>query len=250
MTLSETLDSLTPGNLQLLQADNGYRYSIDSVLLARFVQVKKGCRIVDLGTGSGVLPLLLARISRADRLYGIELQPGLAERARRNVELNHLGRRIEIVQGDIRNIRHLLPASAFGLVVANPPYRTVTSGRIALDGERAAARHELAGTLDDFIAAAGWLLTSKGRLTIVYLAERLPFLLTAMSAGGIEPKRLRMVHPHIGDCAGVVLVEGIKGARPGLRIEKPLVVYQDRSAKRSYSSEVEQMYSNDGVIDD
>ncbi len=248
MSSSETLDSLTPGDLQLLQAKHGYRFSIDSVLLARFVQVKKGCQVVDLGTGSGVLPLLLARISQADKLYGIELQPELAVRAQRNVALNHLSPRVEVLQGDIRNIRNLLPASGFGLVVANPPFRTATSGRIAPDDERAAARHELTGSLDDFVAAAGWLLESKGRLAMVYLAERLPFLLATMSSGGIEPKRLRMVHAHADDCARMVLVEGVKGARQGMRIEKPLVLYRDRSAERRYSPEVEQMYSNEGVV--
>ena len=243
--MKETLDSLSPGNLQLLQSESGYRYSLDPILLARFVKVKKGARVVDLGTGCGILPLLVARLSDATECVGIELQPELADRAARNVELNSLRERVHIMQGDIRGIREIFPASCFDLVMSNPPYRQLDSGRIAPNDERAAARHELAGGVADFVAAASWLLINGGSFAVIYLAERLPELIMEMIARGIEPKRLRMVYPRQSETARMVLLEGRKGGRPGLQIEKPLCIYKDNAAERDYTEEVLQMYEDD-----
>ena len=240
--MKETLDSLSIGDLQLLQAEGGYRYSLDPILLARFVNVKKGTRVVDLGTGCGILPLLLARLSLAADLAGIELQSELADRAIRNVKLNSLQGRVRILREDIRNIRNVLPASCADLVVSNPPYRLSDSGRIAPNDERAAARHELAGGLADFVAAASWILINGGSFAVIYLAERLPELMVKMIAVGIEPKRLRMVHPRQGEVAKMVLLEGRKGGRPGLQVEKPLYVYKNGEGERDYTEEVLLMY--------
>jgi len=240
--MKETLDNLSIGNLQLLQAENGYRYSLDPILLARFVDLKKGSQIVDLGTGCGILPLLLARLSAAADITGIEWQSDLADRAMRNVELNGLNGRVRILRGDIRKIKDLLPVGCADLVVSNPPYRRPDSGRISPSDERAAARHELAGGLTDFIAAASWLLKNGGNFTVVYLAERLSELITVMVGAGIEPKRLRMVHPHQGEVAKMVLLEGRKGGRPGLQVEKPLYVYKNSVGGREYTDEILQMY--------
>lgn len=238
--MHETIDELSIGSLKLIQAQQGYRFSLDPVLLTRFVAVRTGERVVDLGTGSGVIPLLLAKLSAAEELVGVELQPGLAERAQRNVELNDLQQRVRILEGDLRRIRELVPAGSADLVVANPPYRQVGSGRISPADERAAARHELAGGLTDFVAAAGWLLNNGGRFALIYLAERLPELFGEMSAAGIEPKRLRLVHPKQGEAARMVLVEGCKTGRPGLLVESPLYIY--RGEGRDYTEEVLAMY--------
>ncbi|MDX2493391.1 MAG: tRNA1(Val) (adenine(37)-N6)-methyltransferase [Desulfuromusa sp.] len=242
--MKETLDNLSIGNLQLLQAESGYRYSLDPILLARFVSVKKGNWVVDLGTGCGILPLLLVRLSDADECLGIEIQPELAGRAARNVELNLLHDRVRIVQGDIRNIQDILPIGCSDLVVSNPPYRQLDSGRIAPNDERAAARHELAGGLTDFVAAARWLLKNGGSFAMIYLVERLPELMAEMIAGGIEPKRMRMIHPRQGEAAKMVLLEGRKGGRPGLQVENPLYIYKNNGAGRDYTEEVLQMYED------
>ncbi|MCK5825811.1 MAG: tRNA1(Val) (adenine(37)-N6)-methyltransferase, partial [Desulfuromusa sp.] len=240
----ETLDNLSIGNLQLLQSEKGYRYSLDPILLARFINVKKKARVVDLGAGCGILPLLLARLSDAVECLGIELQPELADRAVRNVELNLLRDRVRILQQDIRSVRDTLPASYFDQVVSNPPYRQFDSGRIAPNDERAAARHELAGGLVDFIAAASWLLKNGGSFAVIYLVERLPELMADMIARGIEPKRLRMVHPQQGEAAKMVLLEGRKGGHPGLQVEKPLYIYKNNGAGRDYTEEVLLMYED------
>ncbi len=244
--MKETLDSLSVGNLRLLQSESGYRYSLDPILLARFVKVKTRGRVVDLGTGCGVLPLLLARLSDAGECVGVELQPALADRAARNVELNSLSERVHIKQGDIRDIGGAFSASSFDLVVSNPPYRQPDSGKVAPNDERAAARHELAGGLADFVTAASWLLKNGGSFAMIYLAERLPELMAEMVARRIEPKRLRMVHPRQGEAARMVLVEGRKGGRPGLLVEKPLYIYRNENgvAGRDYTVEVLQMYED------
>ncbi len=239
---TDTLDQLMPGNFHLWQAERGHRYSIDAILLARFVRLEKCRQIADLGTGNGVLPLLLAHLGGAEKIYGFELQPGMVQRARHNIEINRMGKRISIHEGDVRQIDGLFPGTTIDLVVSNPPYRSTVSGRIAPDDERALARHELAGSIGDFVAAADWLLKPGGRFTVIYLAERLNALFAAMTRAGIEPKRLRMVHATANSSARLVLIEGVKGGRPGLQVEKPLVLYVDSQAKRCYTDEVEQMY--------
>ncbi len=240
--MQETVDELSIGNLQLIQAEKGYRFSLDPVLLARFVDVRSGDTVVDLGTGSGVVPLLLAKLSQAEELIGVELQAQLAERAGRNVALNNLQGRVRIIAGDVRQIRQLLPVASADLVVSNPPYRAPGNGRISPEDERAAARHELAGGLEDFVASAGWLLKNGGRFALIYLAERLPELLVQMAKAGIEPKRLRLVHPRQQEAARMVLVEGRKAGRPGLTVEKPLYIYKGEG--RDYTDEVLAMYQN------
>jgi tRNA1Val (adenine37-N6)-methyltransferase len=240
--MDETLDRLPIGDLQILQAENGYRYSLDPVVLARFVKKAKKDRVIDLGTGCGILPLLLARLSDARDFIGIEIQRDLAKRAKRNVVLNDLQGRIRILHEDIRNIRNLLPAAQVDLVVTNPPYRHPDSGRIAPNDERAIARHELSGGLTDFIAAASWLLKNNGHFAVIYLAERLPELMSEMMIAGLQPKRLRMVHPREGKVAKMVLVEGRKGGRPGLRVEAPLYIYNGSEGDRNYSADILQMY--------
>ncbi len=238
--MKETLDELSIGGLKLYQAEKGYRFSLDPVLLAHFAQLRAGERIVDLGTGSGVIPLLLARLSAATELVGVELQPQMAERAERNVALNDLQERVQILHGDLRQIRQLLPVASADLVVTNPPYRPLGSGRISPADERAKARHEIAGGLQDFIAAASWLLKNGGRFATIYLAERLPELLSQLLVCGIEPKRLRMVHPRRQEPARMVLIEGRKAGRPGLAVDPPLYIYN--GAGRDYTDEVLAMY--------
>ena len=247
MGTGETLDQLLPGNLQLWQAKDGHRYSVDAVLLARFVCLAPCRQIADLGTGNGVLPLLLSYLSRADQILGFELHEEMAARALRNVALNGLSGRISIHQGDIRRIKEIHAGGMMDLVVSNPPYRSVASGRVAPNDERARARHELAGTIEDFAEGASWLLTAGGHFAVVYLAERLNLLLGAMTRAEIEPKRLRMVHATADSDARLVLVEGRKGGRPGLKVEKPLVLYVGCQAERCYSAEVEQMYRGAGA---
>jgi tRNA1Val (adenine37-N6)-methyltransferase len=235
---NETLDDLRPAGLKVIQAKCGYRFSLDPVLLCAFARVEGGETVADLGTGSGVAPLLLAARTRAKKIVGVEIQPGLADRARRSVLLNCLQDRIDILEGDLRRLQGSLEPQTFEVVVANPPFRPPGTGRQAPVSERAAARHELAGGLTDFLRAASYLLKNGGRLYIVFLAERLAELLVGMRELRLEPKRLRCVHSRAGERGSLVLVEGRKGGRSGLAIEPPLYVYDGEG----YSAEILAIY--------
>lgn len=237
----ETLDDLTVGSLKILQAKEGYRFSLDPVLLNGFIPSVSGCRVLDLGTGNGIVPLLLSARGEALSIAGVEIQHEMVERAGRTVELNGLGATVSILEGDIRALPFAgLDAGAFDVVTANPPYRRPGTGRVALDNERGMARHEFAGGLDDFLRAAVVMLRSGGSFYIVYLAERLAELLAGMTACKLAPKRLRCVHSRAGETAGLVLVESRKNGRPGIKVEPPLIVYQ--GAGRDYTDEVLSMY--------
>lgn len=222
----ETLDTLVNGRLRLYQSRTGYRFSLDALLLAHFVTVKARQRVVELGAGNGAVSLLLSHLHPTATLTGLEVQPAMAERARRAVALNNLQERIAIVAGDLREIGALLQPSSFDVAVSNPPFRKPTSGRISSNHERQMARHELAGGLADFIAAAAYLLRPKGRLALIYLAERAVELLAALRTAGLEPKRLRWVHSFAQDGALLVLVEAVKGGRSGVLVGPPLVIYR------------------------
>jgi tRNA1Val (adenine37-N6)-methyltransferase len=238
----ETLDELRPGGLRIIQKKDGYRFSLDPVLLCAFARIESGETVCDLGTGSGVIPLLLARRVPAEGITGIEVQPELADRARRSVALNGLEERVTILACDLRRIRETLAAESCRVVLANPPYRPPGSGRLSPRSERALARHEVHGDLGDFVSCAAWLLPTGGRFYLVYLAERMAELLAAMRAAGLEPKRLRCVHSRQGEEARLVLVEGRKGGGPGLKVEAPLCIYDDGG----YTAEVLAAYGEEG----
>jgi tRNA1Val (adenine37-N6)-methyltransferase len=237
----ESLDELRPGGLRVIQKQAGYRFSLDPVLLCAFARIGRGERVCDLGTGCGVIPLLLAQTTAAGSILGVEVQADMADRARRSVLLNHLRARVTILHEDLRAVRNHLAAESCQAVLSNPPYRRPDSGRRSPHDERARARHELCGGLEDFLACAAWLLGTGGRFYMVYLAERLAELLAGMRQVGLEPKRLRCVHSRAGDPARLVLVEGRRGGAAGLVVESPLQVYDGES----YSAEVRAMYGDE-----
>jgi tRNA1Val (adenine37-N6)-methyltransferase len=231
----ETIDAILQGKLSIIQRRTGYRFSIDALLLAHFVAPRKYDRIVDLGAGSGVVALILAALHPAVTVYGVELQAGLAARARRSAELNGLSGRVTIQEGNVRAITSLFSPRTFDLVVANPPYRLAASGRINPDAEKRLARHEIEARLDDFLTAAIHLLRAKGKVAFVYPAARLVDLVAGMRARRLEPKRVRLVHSHSGGEASLALIEGSKDGRKELKILPPLTIY---TPERQYTSEV------------
>jgi len=234
----ETLDDLRSAGLKIIQKIGGYRFSLDPILLCDFARVEADDAVADLGTGSGVIPLLLAVGTSSKRIVGVEIQPELADRARRSVVLNGLEERVEILEGDLRVLPKGLDRQSFDVVLSNPPYRRIGSGRKAPSAEKATARHELSGGLEDFLRAAVLLLRHGGRFYIVYLAERLAELLAIMRGQRLEPKRLRCVHSREGEGARMVLVEGRKGGREGMTIDPPLFIYDGER----YTEEVLAIY--------
>lgn len=230
----ESVDAIGYGELQIIQPKQGFRFTLDPILLAGFARIKQGERWIDLGTGNGVLPLLLAQREKRVQITGIEIDPPSADRARRSVLLNNLEEQIEIIQGDLRELRSTLGAQSCDVVITNPPYRRPESGRISTGSGRSIARHELHGALDDFLDSSRYLLKNGGRFYAIYLAERLPELLSKMSSMKIEAKRLRCVYPRAGADANLILIEGRRSGRPGLTVADPLYIYDGED----YSEEV------------
>ena len=217
----ESIDPFLGGSLRLIQSRNGYRFSIDAVLLSRFVSIRPKDVLVDLGTGCGIIPLLVLSTRPAARAVGLEIQPELAGQAARNAVLNGFGRKMAVIRGDLRNPP--MRKACADVVTCNPPYRKARSGRINPDHRRAIARHEILADMDDILRAARHLLKKKGRLALVYPADRMADLFTRMRRFDIEPKRLQVHYPDIRSDAKLVLVEGARGARPGLAVSPPVL---------------------------
>ena len=225
-TGDRTLDALFNGQLHILQGRKGYRFSLDAVLLASFASPRGAEKVVDLGAGSGVVSLILAKLHPNLAVTGLEIQKTMVTCAQKSARLNQLESRVTILQCDVRGIATVLPPGGADLVVCNPPYRKPTSGRISPNKEKRIARHEIAGSLIDFVRAGAYLLPINGRMAVIYPALRTVDLLGTMRAAKIEPKRLRMVHSFTGSEASLVLVEGTKGGRSGIEVLAPLVIYE------------------------
>ncbi len=225
----ETIDTLFQGRLAVIQKRRGYRFSLDAVLLADFVKIRGEEAVMDLGAGNGVVSLILAFLYPSVDVSSLEIQQEMVERARRSATLNRLEKRLNIVQGDVRSIRRIFPPRSFDVVVCNPPYRRLATGRINPDPERRLARHEITGSLGDFLGASSYLLRRKGRMALVYPATRLLDALQLMRREGIEPKRLRLVHSFDKSPAILGLVEGTLCGGSELEVMPPLVIYEQRN---------------------
>ncbi|UCF95301.1 MAG: methyltransferase [Desulfobacterales bacterium] len=233
-----TTDTFFEGRLRVSQSSSGYRFSIDAVLLAYHVRLRPGDKVLDLGTGCAIIPLILAYRNPEIAVFGIEIQAGLADVAALNVRNNAMGDRITILRQDIAALKPEMIAGPADVVVCNPPYRKPESGRINPDQERAVARHEIRVSLSDVIQTVRRVLRTAGRFITIYPAERITDLLTHMRSAQLEPKFLRIIYSGRHAAAKLILVEAIKGARPGARIGAPLIIYDEGG---EYTAEVKQM---------
>jgi len=234
-----TTDTFFDGNIRLTQDRTGYRFSIDAVLVAHFADPRSGDKVLDLGTGCGIIPLILAYRQPHISLYGVEVQTALAELANSNVRENRREDRITVICTDMKLLRPVMTAGPVDLVVCNPPFRRQGSGRINPDAQRAVARHEIKTNLSDIIQTSHRMLRTAGRLVLIYTAGRLTDILSRMRTEGIEPKFIRMIHSRQDAKATLILIEGVKGGRPDLKIAPPLIIY-DRS--NDYTEEVASMF--------
>jgi len=225
LSSDETFDSFFNGSLQVIQKKRGYRFSIDAVLLSQFIKIRKNERAIDLGTGCGILPLLLSQTTKALSLVGVEIQNELAECAKKNALLNHLEHRISILHQDFRELKKIYPPGSFDVVFSNPPYRKYRTGRLNPSMEKAIARHEIKGTLEDLISIASYLLPPKGRCYLIFHALRIVDLLVLLRANSLEPKRLQFVHPRIEERAKFILTESIKDSGVELKLLSPLILH-------------------------
>ncbi len=236
----ETIEDLQCGGLMLIQKKDGFRFGLDSVLLANFVDIKEGDTVLDIGTGSGIISILIAGKTAAKIIYGLEIQNEMVEMAQRNVVLNNLQDRIKIVQGDIKNGVEYFGPSYFNAIVVNPPYLIQGGGIMSCSNSKALSKNEIACTLEDIISVSGKLIVMGGQLAIVHKTKRLVDVLFLMRKYNIEPKYLRFIHSMPNQKPNIFLVKGIKGGRPYLNIDKPLYIFESQGV---YSEEAKKIYN-------
>lgn len=238
----ERIDDLQCKGYQLIQKPKGFCFGVDAVLLAHFAKVKKDKTVLDLCTGSGVIPILLAAITKGKFFCGLELQKDYADMAGRSVQLNHLEDKVNIVCGDVKDVKKLFSPASFQVVTVNPPYMTESHGLTNLYEPKTIARHEVALQLEDIIAAAGHVLPQGGTFFMIHKPFRLAEIFQKMKKYQIEPKRMRLVHPYIDKEPTMVLIEGRKGGNERITIEPPLIIYKDKNV---YTDEVYEIYKSE-----
>ena len=236
---NERLDDLQRNGYKLIQNSTVFCFGMDAVLLAAFSVIKDGENMIDLGCGNGVIPILLKGRTKGAHFTGLEIQDINVDMARRSVEYNNISDDVEIVQGDIKEACILFKKASFDVVTSNPPYMTEHHGLTNPESHKAIARHEILCTLEDVVKAASGLLKVGGRFYMVHRPQRLDEIFGVIKRYGMEPKRIRLVHPFIDKEANMVLIESIKGARPMLKVEKPLIVYKETGV---YTREVQDLY--------
>ncbi len=235
----ERLDDLQRNGYRIIQKEGKFRFGMDAVLLSGFVQVKPKETVLDLGTGTGIIPILLEAKTQGRHFTGLEIFPANVDMARRSVALNGLCDRVSIVQGDIKEAGQLFAPASFDVITSNPPYMTEQHGLVNPDLEKAAARHELLCTLEDVVRAAAKLVRTGGRFYLVHRPFRLAEIIRTLSRYSMEPKRLRLVYPYADREPNMVLIEAVRGGRPRMTVERPLIVFESPG---NYTAELREEY--------
>lgn len=235
----ERLDDLHRNGFQIIQNKEKFCFGMDAVLLSGFAKVKEGEKVLDIGTGTGIIPILLAAKTPGQHFTGLEIQPESADMARRSVALNHLEEKISIVEGDVREADQLFSAASFDVITSNPPYMTGSHGLVNPDMPKAIARHEICCTLEDLVSQTEKLLRPGGRFFMVHRPFRLAEIMTVLTAHHLEPKRMRLVYPFVDKEPNMVLLECIRGGKPRITVEKPLIVYKESGV---YQDEIYTIY--------
>lgn len=236
---NERIDNLQRNGYQIIQNPNKFCFGMDAVLLSGFAKVKPGGNVLDMGTGTGIIPILMEAKTPASHLTGLEIQEESADMARRSVLLNHLENKIDIVVGDIKEADTLFHAASFDVITCNPPYMIGQHGITNPDAPKAIARHEILCTLEDVIRNAAVLLKPNGNFYMVHRPFRLAEIITVMTKYKLEPKRMRLVYPYVDKEPNMVLIEGCRGGRPRMTVEKPLIVYKEPN---KYTDEIYEVY--------
>ena len=239
MNNNERIDDLQINGRRIIQSPDRFCFGMDAVLLSGFAKVKKGESVLDLGTGTGILPILLDAKTVGGHFTGLEIQPESADMARRSVILNNRQDKIDIVTGDIKNALNIFGAASFDVIVTNPPYMNQNHGITNPESPKAIARHELLCSLEDVIRQTRSLLKVNGRMYMVHRPFRLPDIMELMNECGIEPKKMRFVHPYVDREPSMVLIEGVRGGNRRLTVEKPWVI---SDGPGEYSEEIKRNY--------
>ena len=236
---NERLDDLQRNGLQIIQKTDGFCFGMDAVLLSAFVKVKPKQRVLDLGTGTGVIPILLEAKTPGEHFTGLEIQPDSADMARRSVALNGLTDKIDIVTGDIKDASKIFGASSFDIITTNPPYMIGQHGLTNPEEAKAIARHEILCNLTDIMRESARILKPGGHFYMVHRPFRLAEIITTLVKYKLEPKRMQLVFPYVDREPNMVLIEGCRGGRSRMTVEKPLIVYKEPNV---YTDEIYEIY--------
>lgn len=239
----ERLDDLQLNGYEIIQHPGRFCFGMDAVLLSAFARVKAGECVLDLGTGTGILPILLAGKTEGKHLTGLEIQEESADMARRSVLHNHLEERIDIVTGNIVDASTIFGADSYEVVTTNPPYMIGGHGLSNPESAKAIARHEVLCTLEDVLRESARVLKPQGRFYMVHRPFRLAEIMDGMRKYKLEPKRMRLVYPYIDKEPNMVLIEGLRGGKPRMTVEPPLIVYNKDG---SYTEELLSLYGMGG----
>ena len=240
----ERVDDLQIDGLKIIQNPNGFCFGIDAVLVSNFAKVKKGSKVVDLGTGTGIIPLLISAKSKDTKISAFEIQSDVADMARRSVAMNGLEDRIEIIEDNINNALEHFGKHTIDVVISNPPYMASGVGEVNPSDYKAISRHEIHCTLEDIIRTASGLLRGSGQFFMVHRPNRLVDILTLCRSYNLEPKQIRFVHPFADKSPNIVLIHATKGGRPDVKVLEPLVV---RKEDRSYTEEIYEIYRQTNI---
>lgn len=235
----ERVDDLDLKGLRIIQNSKWFCFGIDAVLLASFASIKKKDRVIDLGTGTGIIPLLVYGKHTPKEIVGVEIQEEVAEMAQRSIEMNGLQELIKIHLGDIKNAQKELGSYGFDAALSNPPYKRANTGIVNIADTKAISRHEMLINLDELVLAASMLLKDGGRFCMIHRPERLKDIFLSLNKYKFEPKRMKFVHSKVHDKPAMLLIEAVKGGGEFLKIEEPIYVYNDDG---SYSNEILAMY--------
>lgn len=236
---NERLDELQRNGYSIIQDPKRFCFGMDAVLLSGFAKAKKGERVLDLGTGTGIIPILMEAKTESEDFTALEIQEESADMARRSVLYNHLENRINVVTGDIKDASKIFGASSFDVITTNPPYMIGEHGISSASDAKAIARHEVLCDLDDILRESAKMLRPGGRFYMVHRPFRLAEIMSKMIAYKIEPKRMKLVYPYIDKEPNMVLIEGLRGGKSRLTVEKPLIVYKEQGV---YTDEIYDIY--------
>ena len=236
---NERIDDLQRNGYRIIQDPDRFCFGMDAVLLSGFATAKKGDKVLDMGTGTGIIPILMEAKTDAEHLTGLEIQPESADMALRSVQLNGLEDKISIVTGDIKEAKNLFPKASFQVITSNPPYMIGQHGLVNPHSEKAIARHEVLCTLEDVIENAAALLVPGGHFYMVHRPFRLAEIMITLVKYRLEPKRMQLVYPYIDKEPNMVLIEAARGGKSRLQVEKPLIVYEKPGV---YTPEIYDVY--------
>ncbi len=235
----ERIDDLQRNGLKIIQDTGRFCFGMDAVLLSGFANAKPGEKVLDMGTGTGILPLLMSAKTEAEHFSALEIQPESADMARRSVAMNSLEEKIDIVTGDIKEASRVFGKASFDVVTVNPPYMTAGHGEKNPEDAKAIARHEILCTLEDVVREAAAVLKTNGRIYMVHKPFRLAEIISVMQKYRLEPKELRVVYPYVDKEPNMVLIAAVKGGKSGINVDRPLIIYKEKDV---YTDEIKEKY--------